>query len=91
MEPKEADRIKFTLNYEEKEPIFWHVFEELSDNGIEVVDHDKLQQRLISTGKFYASDAFMMIEHMEKSGKIEQTGDYHVYIERYPGKNKNGR
>jgi hypothetical protein len=60
-------------------PIFWHVFEELSDQGNELVNYDKLQERLISTGKFYASDAFMMIEHMEKSGEIEQTGDYHVY------------
>jgi hypothetical protein len=35
---------------------------------------------LISTGKFYASEAFMMIGHMKKSGKIEHRGDsYHVY------------
>jgi hypothetical protein len=29
--------------------------------------------------KFFASEAFMMIEHMEKSGKIEQIGSYLVY------------
>jgi hypothetical protein len=52
----EPDQIKFTLNYEEKEPIFWRVFKELSDKGNELVDHYKLQERLISTGKFYASD-----------------------------------
>jgi hypothetical protein len=34
---------------------------------------------LISTGKFYAGDAVLMIEYMEKNGKIEQTEDYHVY------------
>jgi hypothetical protein len=76
----EPDQIKSTLNYEQKEPIFWRVFKELSDKGNELVEHDKLQERLISTGKFYASEAFMMIEHMEKIGKIEQTGgSYHVY------------
>jgi hypothetical protein len=78
LEPKEVDGIKFCLNYEEKEPVFWSVFKELSnDNGL--VDYDKLQQRLVSSGKFFVGDAVMMIEHTEKSGKIEQTGDYHVY------------
>jgi hypothetical protein len=47
--------------------------------NIGLVSYDKLQERLISTGKFYASEAFMMIEHMEKCGKIEQTGSSHVY------------
>jgi hypothetical protein len=28
---------------------------------------------------FYASEAFMMIEHLDQTGKIEQTGSYHVY------------
>jgi hypothetical protein len=51
----------------------------LSDEGNESVEYDKLQERLISTGKFFASEAFMMIEHMEQTGKIEQTGDYHLY------------
>ena len=72
--------IKFTPDYKAGEPIFRRIFEELAkDSGNELVDHYKLQERLISTGKFYASDAFMMIEYMEKSGKIEQRGDYHVY------------
>ena len=75
----ESDQIKYTLDYKEKEPVFWSVFKELSGNANELVNHDKLQDRLISTGKFYASEAFMMIEYMEKSGKIEQTGGYHVY------------
>ena len=75
----EPDPIKFTLNYEEKEPIFWYVFRELSDKGNGLVAHDKLQERLISTGKFYASEAFMMIKHMEQTGKIENTGGYDVY------------
>jgi hypothetical protein len=41
--------------------------------------HQILQERLVSTGKFYAGEAVLMIEHLEKIGKIEQTGDYHVY------------
>ena len=49
MEPKEVDGIKFSLNYEEKELIFWRIFGELSEKGNESVDHDKLQERLIST------------------------------------------
>jgi hypothetical protein len=47
-----------------------------------LVDHYKLYGRLLSTGKFYAGDAVLMIEHMEKIGKIEQTEDYHVYRRR---------
>jgi hypothetical protein len=33
----------------------------------------------LSTGKFYSGEAVLMIEHLEKIGKIEHTGDYHVY------------
>ena len=29
--------------------------------------------------KVMSYEAFMMIEHTEKSGKVEQTKDYHVY------------
>jgi hypothetical protein len=34
---------------------------------------------LVSTGQFFVGDAVLMIEHIEKIGKIEQTGDYHIY------------
>ena len=62
--------VKLSLNYKEKEPIFWCVFEELSDNSNELlVDHDRLQERLIPTGKLFASHAFIIIGYMEKSGK----------------------
>jgi hypothetical protein len=80
LEPKEeGEGIKFTPDYEEKEPVFWCIFEELSNDGNGLVDYYKLQERLLSTGKFYAGDAVLMIEHIEKIGKIEQTGDYHIY------------
>ena len=36
----------------------------------------------ISTGKFYAGDAVLMIEHMEKIGEIEPTEYYHMYRRR---------
>jgi hypothetical protein len=75
--------MRLSLNYEEKEPIFWRVFEEISNNGL--VDYDKLHERLISIGKFYAGDAVFMIEYMEKSGKIEQIEEYyHVYRDKSP-------
>lgn len=65
-------------NYE-KESIFFSVFEELSkENGDGLVDYEKLRSRLISTGKFFAGDAFMIIEHMVKTGQIEQTS-FHLY------------
>jgi hypothetical protein len=46
-----------------------------------LVRYYKIQERLISTGKFYA---VLMIEHMVKSGKIEQTEEYNVYRRRNP-------
>jgi hypothetical protein len=82
LEPKRQE-IKFTPDYEAGEPIFLRVFEELAnnaDNGL--VDYEKLHERLLSIGKFYAGEAVLMIEHMEKSGKIEQTEHYHVYRRR---------
>jgi hypothetical protein len=82
LEPKKQE-IKFTPDYEAGEPIFWHVFEELSnDGGNGLVYYDKLQDRLVSTGKFFVGEAVLMIEQMEKIGEIEQTGHYHVYRRR---------
>jgi hypothetical protein len=57
---------------------------ELLNDGNELVSYDKLQERLISTGKFYAGEAVLMIEDMVKSGKIEQTEEYNVYRRRKP-------
>jgi hypothetical protein len=71
----------FSLSYKDKdkEPTFLDVFEEMSnDNGSGLVDYENLRLRLISTGKFFAGDAVMMIEHMEMTGKIEETG-FHLY------------
>jgi hypothetical protein len=49
-----------------------------NDNNA-LVSYDKLQEILISTGKFYAGEAVLMIEHMEKIGKIEKTENYNAY------------
>jgi hypothetical protein len=38
-----------------------------------------LQERLISTGKLDAGGSVLMIQHMEKTGKIEKTESYNVY------------
>lgn len=58
------------------------VFEELSNEGNGLVYYDKLQERLVSTGEFFVGDAVLMIECMERIGKIEQTGEYRVYRRR---------
>jgi hypothetical protein len=83
LEPREEE-IKFTPDYEAGEPIFWRVFKELgvTSNSNGLVDYDKLQQRLVSTGKFFVGEAVLMIEHNEKIGEIEQTEQYHVYRRR---------
>jgi hypothetical protein len=38
------------------------------------VDGNKLRERLVSSGKFYQSDAAMLVEEMVKTGHIEQCG-----------------
>jgi hypothetical protein len=58
---------------------FRHVFKDLSKNNNGLVHYDKLQERLISTGKFYAGEAVLMIEHMVKTGKIEKAEQYNAY------------
>jgi hypothetical protein len=52
VEPREE--IKFTPDHEANEPIFWHIFKELSKDNNGLVAYDKLQERLISTGKLDA-------------------------------------
>jgi hypothetical protein len=76
------EKIKFTPDFEAGEPIFWRVFKELANDNKNLVSYDKLQERLISSGKFYAGESVLMIEHMEKIGKIEQTEQYHIYIKK---------
>jgi hypothetical protein len=71
--------IKFTPDYKANEPIFWQVFKELSKNNNGLDSYYNLQERLTSTGKLDAGESVLMIEHMEKTGKIEKTGDYNVY------------
>jgi hypothetical protein len=71
--------IKFTPDYEANEPVFWRVFKELANESNGSVAYDKLQERLISTGKLDAGGSVLMIEHMEKTGKIEKTEEYNVY------------
>jgi hypothetical protein len=75
--PKKLE-IKFTPNYNEKEPVFWRVIGEISyDDGF--VEYNKLHETLVSTGQFFVGEAVLMIEHMEKIGKIEKTEHYNIY------------
>ena len=41
--------------------------------------YNKLQERLIVAGKLDVGGSVLMIEHMEKAGKVEKTGSYNVY------------
>ena len=78
MEPREE--IKFTPDYEASEPVFWTVFRDLSRTMImDWLATTNYKKRLISTGKLDARGSVLMIEHMEKTGKIEKTGDYNLY------------
>jgi len=77
--------LKLTPDYEAGKPIFLGVFKDLAKYNKGLVHYDKLQDRLVSTGKFYAGEAVLMIEHMEKIGEIEQTEQYHVYRRRRRG------
>ncbi len=44
-----------------------------------LVSYYDLQERLTSTGKLDAGESVLMIDHMERTGKIQKTGDYNVY------------
>jgi hypothetical protein len=77
LEPEK--KIKFTPDFDVTEPVFWRVFKELANTNNGLVAYYNLQERLISTGKFHAGESVLMIEHMEKIGKIEKAGDYNVY------------
>jgi hypothetical protein len=83
---KEKEKeIKFTPNYKANEPIFWRVFRELANDNNGLISYDKLQERLRSTGNLDAGESVLMIEHMEKNGKIEKTKEYNVYKTGKPG------
>ena len=72
--------IKFTPDFKANEHVFWRVFKELAnENNDGLVSYDKLQERLISTGKLDAGESVLMIEHIIKTGKIEKTEHYNVY------------
>ena len=57
---------------------YFGIFSELSKKNNRLVSYDKLQERLISTGKLDAGESVLMIEHMEKTGKIEKTENYNI-------------
>jgi hypothetical protein len=77
---EDRKKIKFTPDYEANEPVFWRVFKELAnENNKGLVTYYNLQERLISTGKLDAGGSVLMIEHMEKTGKIEKTEGYNIY------------
>jgi hypothetical protein len=77
---EDRKKIKFTPDYEANEPVFWRAFKELAnENNKGLVTYYNLQERLISTGKLDAGGSVLMIEHMEKTGKIEKTEGYNIY------------
>jgi len=58
---------------------YFGIFSELSKNNNGLAAYYTLQKRLISTGKLDAGESVLMIEHMEKTGKIEKTENYNIY------------
>lgn len=62
-----------------REGIFWHRFKELEDSS-QTVKGVELKDSLVSSGKFYQSDAALFVEDMIKAGKIEMvSGRYDLY------------
>jgi hypothetical protein len=57
LENIEAEKIKFTPDYEAGKPVFWHVFKELSNNNNGLVSYYNLQERLVATGQFFVGEA----------------------------------
>ena len=64
--------IKFTPDYEASGPTFWRVLKELANENTGLVAYDKLQVADISW-KLDARGSVLMLEHMEKPGKIKKT------------------
>jgi hypothetical protein len=58
--------------------LFWKTFNELAGLDSGIVEHKKLQDMLVSTGKFYTGDAYQTIQDMLKLGKIVEI-DFHKY------------
>jgi hypothetical protein len=71
--------INFTPDYKASEPVFWRIFKELANANNGLITYDRLQERLIATGKLDAGGSVLMIEHMERTGKIEKTEQWHAY------------
>jgi hypothetical protein len=65
------------------------LFKDLAKDNNGLVHYDKLQEGLISTGKFDAGEAVLMIEHMEKFGEIQQTDQYRIYRRRAASPSQN--
>jgi hypothetical protein len=57
-----------------REGIFWHRFKELEDSS-QTVKGEELKDSLVSSGKFYQSDAALFVEDMIRAGKIEMVSD----------------
>jgi hypothetical protein len=57
----------------------FHIFDNFQIETNQINSYDKLQDRLISTGKLDAGGSVLMIEHMERTGKIKKTKEYNAY------------
>jgi len=61
-----------TSEQNELEAVFWQRFKQLESSGSQTVNGEELRYSLLSSGKFYQSDAAMIIEHLVTTGKIEE-------------------
>jgi hypothetical protein len=64
-----------------KEDLFWHRFKDLEQESSDhTVKGEELRHSLVSSGKFYQSDAAILIDNKLRVGDIEAvSGLYDVY------------
>ena len=71
----DTSQIKHTDD-DSNDNIFWQIFDELQSQSPDkkTVNGHKLKARLVSTNKFFVGDAVLVIERMERIGKIRSVG-----------------
>jgi len=77
---EDDDSSDASSNGEDMEDGFWPVYDRLEKLDLDknIVNHKKLHEALVSSGKFYAGDATQIISDMVKAGKLKMVS-FHSY------------